>query len=70
MQINELIGAFNIAVTNEEQDVLDKMQDIAPMTSYDERTQFIIENLIKKALVSKLVRNKETLVVKNEFKPC
>lgn len=68
MQVNELVGAFTIAVTNEEQHVLDQMHDVAPMRSYDERTQFILENLIKKALVSKLVRNKETLVVKNEYR--
>ena len=70
MQVKELINSFNIAVTNEEQDVLDKMHDTAPLHSYDEHTQFILENLIRKSLVSKVVRNKETLVIKNDFKPC
>jgi|SaaInlV_125m_DNA_1040241.scaffolds.fasta_scaffold31847_3 hypothetical protein len=70
MQINELLDSITVAVTNEEQDVLDKMQSVAPMQYYDERSQFIIENLIKKNLVSKVVRNKETLVIKNDFKPC
>lgn len=70
MQINELLDSITVAVTNEEQAVLDKMQAVAPMQYYDERSQFIIENLIKKNLVSKVVRNKETLVIKNDFKPC
>ena len=69
MQINELLGSYRVAVTNEEQKVLDKMHDVAPLHSYDEREQFVIENLIKKDLVSKHVRNKQTLVVKNDFKP-
>lgn len=70
MQINELLGSYRIAVTNEEQEVLDKMHDVAPLQAYDEREQVIIENLIRKSLVSKHVRNKQTLVVKNDFKPC
>ena len=70
MQINELLDSITVAVTNEEQAVLDKMQAVAPMQYYDERSQFIIEKLIKKNLVSKVVRNKETLVIKNDFKPC
>ncbi len=70
MQINELLDSITVAVTNEEQQVLDKMQAVAPMQYYDERSQFIIENLIKKNLVSKVVRNKETLVIKNDFKSC
>lgn len=70
MQINELLGSYRVAVTNEEQTVLDKMHDVAPLHMYDEREQVVIENLIKKDLVSKLVRNKQTLVIKNDFKPC
>jgi hypothetical protein len=70
MQINELLGSYRIAVTNEEQMVLDKMHKVAPFEMYDEREQTIIENLIRKSMVSKLVRNKQTLVIKNDFEPC
>jgi hypothetical protein len=69
MKLNELISEFKIAVTNEERAVLDKMQSISPIDSFEEREQVIIENLIRKSLVSKVVRNSQTLVMKNGFDP-
>jgi hypothetical protein len=69
MKLNELISEFKIAVTNEERVVLDKMQSISPIDSFEEREQVIIENLIRKSLVSKVVRNSQTLVMKNGFDP-
>jgi len=69
MKLNELISEFKIAVTNEERDVLDKMQTLAPLESYEEREQFVIEALIRKSLVSKVVRNSQTMVIKNGFDP-
>ena len=69
MKLNELISEFKIAVTNEERAVLDKMQTLAPLESYEEREQFVIEALIRKSLVSKVVRNNQTMVIKNGFDP-
>lgn len=69
MKLNELISEFKIAVTNEERDVLDKMHTLAPLDSYEEREQFVIEALIRKSLVSKVVRNNLTMVIKNGFDP-
>ena len=69
MKLNELILDFEIATTNEERDVLDRMLSIAPLDSYDEREQFVIEGLIRKSIVSKVVRHNQTLVVKNGFDP-
>jgi len=65
VKINELILDFEIAITNEERSVLLRMHSIAPLDSYDEREQFVIEGLIRKSIVSKVVRHNQTLVVKN-----
>ena len=68
MKINELIQSFEIYKTNEEIELLDKM-DVKPqpLSSYTEREQVIIDNMVKKSLVSK-VRNKDLfLVLRNDW---
>lgn len=69
MKLNELISEFKIAVSNEERNILDSMQGISALESFEAREQVIIENLIRKSLVSKVVRNNQTLVMKNGFDP-
>jgi hypothetical protein len=67
MKINELIQSFEIYKTNEEIELLDKM-DVKPqpLSSYTEREQVIIDNMVKKSLVSK-IRNKDLfLVLRND----
>ena len=68
MKINELIHEFAIHQTNEEKDLLKRMQDVRPFNSYSERERLIIENLIRKALVSKIVEGKTVMVVANEYR--
>lgn len=63
----KLSEVFDIYTTNEEQTVLDKMDSVVPIESYTEREQFIIENLIRKSLVTKVRHNQSYLVVKNEY---
>lgn len=67
MKLNELILDFEISITNEERAVLDSMKSVMPLESYGEREQFVIEGLIRKSIVSKVVRNSQTLVVKNGY---
>ena len=68
MKINELLGEFNIQRTNEEQKVLDRCSSEAiPMINFSERDRFILEALIRKALVSKIVKDGNILVIANEF---
>jgi len=71
MKINELISKFTIQLSNEESEVLEGMKDkVSPLHSYTPREQFVIETLIRKAVVSKVVRNGTVLVMANEeFKP-
>jgi len=66
MKINELINNFEIFVSNEEQSILDNIQGIKPIELFNEREQVVIENLVRKSLVSKVQKNNSYLVVKNE----
>ena len=68
MKLNDLVGNFSIAMSNEEKKVLSTIDGIMPLSSFPEREQTIIENLIRKSLVSK-VHNKDgsTLVMANEL---
>lgn len=66
MKINELINFFEIQTSNEEKEVLCKMSSVRPLESFSERDRFIIEGLIRKALVSKVIQGRTILVVANE----
>jgi hypothetical protein len=72
MKVSELISNFTIAMSNEEASVLESMKDkpLTPLHSFTQREQFVIETLIRKALVSKVVNNGTVLVMANEeYKP-
>lgn len=66
MKLNELVGEFRIALSNEEAEVLEGMSAVAPLLSYSERDQQVIQNLIRKSLVNKIIRAGECLVVRND----
>lgn len=65
MKINDLLGEFSIQTSNEEKAVLEKVKHPVPMMSFPEREQFIIEGLIRKALITKVNRNGMVVVVAN-----
>lgn len=67
MKLNELIEDFTIYTTNEEKEVLSKIDDMTSLDVFSEREQTIIENLIRKSLVSKVQRRGSTLVMANEL---
>jgi len=62
-----LITDFTIAMSNEEKKVLQSIRGAMPVTSFDEREQFVIESLVRKSLVSKVKKNGYVMVVANEF---
>jgi|TARA_A100001015_G_scaffold28139_1_gene31256 hypothetical protein len=66
MKINELIQDFHIQRSNEEQEVLDKCTELKSFDSFPERERFILENLIRKALVSKVMQGRTVMVIANE----
>lgn len=66
MKINELIKSFEIYITNEERVIYETIDKHTALSSFNEREQFIITNLIRKSLVSKVISNGQVLVVKND----
>jgi hypothetical protein len=54
-------------VSNEENAVLEKLDRQMPLSLFTEREQFVIQNLVKKSLVSKVVLNSQTVVVRNDI---
>jgi hypothetical protein len=67
MKLNELINSFSIAISNEEAEVLEKVNPVQPLQGFSPREQVIIENLIRKSLVSKILKDNIVMVVQNEF---
>jgi len=66
MKINELIQSFTIQMSNEENDLYCSLNGYRALDSFTERERFVIENLIRKSLVSKVVSNGQATVVKND----
>ena len=65
MKLNELIQSFDIYTSNEEQDVLERIEKPMPLSSFTEREQFVIKNLTHKSLVTKINNRGFTYVVRN-----
>lgn len=66
MRINNLIDSFEIYTTNEEVEVLARIDNRTDYQSYTERDQVVIENLVRKSLVSKVNLNDQCWVIKND----
>jgi hypothetical protein len=67
MKLNELIKDFTIYTTNEEKKILESIDSVCFLDSFDERQQVIIDNLIKKNLLSKFIHKGKTMVLKNGY---
>lgn len=65
MKINELIGDFEIWTTNEEKELLKKLQSPVKVSALSEQDQFKVQTLIRKSLVTKVGMN-DPSVVANE----
>lgn len=63
MKINELISDFKIFMSNEEREILGKLQEPSKISSFTEREQQVIENLIRKSLVIKVGNNNPTVMI-------
>lgn len=66
MKLNELIDSFKIYTTNEEQKELAKLDGVVPLSTLSERQQVIINNLIRKSLVSKIHSKHGIMVARND----
>lgn len=65
MKVNELLKDFEIFITNEERKLLPKLQSVSLLSSFSERDQVVIENLIRKSVVIK-IGHQNPKVVANE----
>jgi hypothetical protein len=65
MKINELISNFEIWTTNEEAMMLTRLTKPVALSSMNEHEQVIINNMIRKSLVTK-IGHKDPMVVINE----
>lgn len=66
MKLNDLITDFRIAITNEEKLVLDKLKEPEYIKNFQERERYVLENLIRKNLVSKVYYKGEVVVVPDD----
>ncbi len=62
MKINELIGEFEIWTTNEEKQLLKKLQSPVKISALSEQDQFRVQTLIRKSLVTKVGMNNPSVV--------
>jgi hypothetical protein len=62
MRLNELVRSIPTWMSGEEQAVFSKIRDLTSISTFEEREQFIIENLVKKSLLIK-VENQGTVYV-------
>ena len=70
MKLNDLISQFEIQTTNEEAELLEKIQDVMIPEQFTEREQTVITNLIRKSLITKIVEDDGKIyLVKNGRKP-
>lgn len=68
MKLIDLVQDFSIFLTNEEKVVLEQLEKPALLQSFQEREQVIINNLIRKSVVSKVKHNEHIMVVHNDYK--
>lgn len=66
MKINELIKSFEIFVTNEEQQLLDKLNGPCYVSTLTEREQQVVDNLIRKSILSKVNYKGSVVILPNE----
>ena len=66
MKINELIKSFEIFITNEERAIYETIDEHTNITKFNEREQVLIQNLIRKSLLTKVLTNGQIMVIRND----
>lgn len=67
MKINELISDFKIFTTNDEKRMLESLTSVRLLSSFSERDQCIIEQLIRKSLVIKIGSENPQVVANDDI---
>jgi len=66
MKVNEILGQFDIYMSNDEKKLIKELRYARPLHSFSEHDQFTIESLIRKSLVIK-IGDTNPRVIANEF---
>jgi hypothetical protein len=66
MKLNELIKDFTIYMTNEEQELFDSLDQVKLREEFSERQCQVLENLVKKSLVTKIIHKGNCYWMRNE----
>lgn len=66
MKLNDLITDFQIALSNEEATLLHRFDGVMLPEEFTEREQTIIENMIRKSVVTKVNHKGKIYLVRNE----
>lgn len=66
MKLNELVKTFEIYTSNEEKQLLQRLNYPQPLGNFSEHDKFIIEGMIRKSLVIK-IGDTNPKVIANEF---
>ncbi len=69
MKINELLSDFEIWTTNEEAELLRKLEHPIKLKALSEHDQFRVQALIRKSLVTKVGMTDPTVVANDKTKP-
>lgn len=67
MKLNDIVGNFSVYLTNEEKAVLDKISGAVLLSEFEERDTVIIQGLIRKSVVSKVMYKQQPMVMRNEY---
>jgi hypothetical protein len=66
MKLNDLISDFYIQLTNEEKNLLQKFDGVMYESQFTEREQYVLNNMVRKSVISKIRLNGSEYFVKNE----
>lgn len=66
MKLNELIQSFEVWTTNEEKELLKKLNKPIKLSKLDEHDQFRVQALIRKSLVTKVGMEDPTVVINDQ----
>lgn len=66
MKLNELIDNFTIFLNNEEKSLLKKMNSVMLPEQFTDRELTVIENMVRKSIVSKVIHKGKMYLVRNE----
>ena len=69
MKINELISDFTIFTTNEEKSFIERFSGSVLLDTLTEREKVLVDNLVRKAIMSKRVCNGTEMVFLNDNTP-